>query len=51
MFLSTLQLYLVYFFEWIVNISEHFLELGLLTDTTLHVFLSELSDFIPVFEL
>ena len=50
-FLSTLQLYLVYFFEWIVNISEHFLELGLLTDTTLHVFLSELSDFIPVFEL
>ena len=49
--LSTLQLYLVYFFEWIVNISEHFLELGLLTDTTLHVFLSELSNFVPVFEL
>jgi len=50
-FQSTLQLYLVYFFEWIVNMSEHFLELGLSTDTTLHVFLSELSNFVPVFEL
>ena len=27
---------------------EHFLELGLSTDTTLHVFLSELSNFVPV---
>ena len=32
-FQSTLQLYLVYFFEWIVNMFEHFLELGLSTDT------------------
>ena len=31
--------------------SEHFLESGLLTDTTLHVFLLELSNFVPVFEL
>ena len=49
-FLSTLQLYIVYFFEWIVSMSEHFLELHLLTDTTLLVFVLELSNFVPVFE-
>ena len=31
--------------------SEHFLQLDLLTDTTLHVFLLESSNVVPVFKL